>query len=211
MAEQSNRFVDRFESRISLWAVIGGPALVAVVTAYLASMSDWINQFGAVAWVIAGLLAGLLVLLIALTILEIQLMHFRSSAIKRWQAKSDYINPLDNAFEGKRINFSDLSDPVTREIKGKTFTECELNGPAVVVIAGDCIYDDVQFANCDVIVLRKGSLPIYTGIFLRDSQFIRSRIANTTILVGASSVESIINLGVTPISYYPIRESDSTM
>ena len=122
MSEKSNRFLDRFESRISLWVIIGGPALVAAVTAYLASLSDWINQFGAIAWVIAGLLAGLLVLLIALTILELQLMHFRSSAIKQWQAKSDYINPLDKSFDGKRINFSDLSDPITREIRSEEHT-----------------------------------------------------------------------------------------
>jgi len=200
MREKIDRFLDRFESRISLWAIIGGPALVTAATAYLASLSGWINQFGAFAWVIAGLLAGLLVLLIVLTFFEIRSMHLRSSAIKQWQANSDFINPLNKTFNGKRINFSDLSDPITREIKGKTFTDCELNGPAVVVIDGDCCFDNVQFANCDVIVLRKGPLSIYTGIFIRNTKFISSRIASSTILIGASSIDYFTKTGVLAIS-----------
>ena len=202
--------MDRFESRISLWVILGGPTLATAATAYLASLSDWINQFGAFAWVIAGLLAGLLVLMIVLTIFEIRSMHLRSSTVKQWQAKSDFINPLDKTFDGKRINFSDLSDPITREIKGKTFTDCELNGPAVVVIDGDCSFDNVQFTNCDVIVLRKGTLSIHTGIFLTNTQVIRSRIAYATILVSPLSMKSFIQMEVVPISYYPSIENGST-
>jgi ABC-type uncharacterized transport system permease subunit len=50
---------------------------VTVVTGYLATLSTWVNGFGAFAWVIVGLLAGLLLAphVLAFDIFERQLQY----------------------------------------------------------------------------------------------------------------------------------------
>jgi len=49
-----------------------------------------------------------------------------------YQSK-DRIDPMQSVFERKRILITDLLPPIGRSIVGKSFTDCEIVGPANVV------------------------------------------------------------------------------
>lgn len=203
MPEKMQKFLDRFESRLSLWILAGGPALAGAITGYTASFSDWVASFGSFAWLLFGLLAALLMSIIVLIGLEARYRSQRSRAIRRWQEASELVNPLDDVFTKRRISLADIADPITSEIKGKTFTDCQLNGPAVLLSVGTT-FINVGFYNCDVIALKRGEVRICNAIKLVGSQVVRGRIANATILADADSMRAFNAMGIIPITENPL-------
>ena len=135
MLEKIQKFLDRFESRASLIFMLsqgGGVLVIGGLSAYFASISNWLDVYGPIGWWFAALTAILLSVFIVYIISVIRLKFTLASANSKWKKDVDYINPLDNEFTKRRINFIDLVHPVHRSISGKKFTDCELIGPARV-------------------------------------------------------------------------------
>ncbi len=205
MYNKFNSFLDRFSARVTLWVAFGGTTLVGSLTAYLASVSNWINSFGYFAWVLAGLTAGVLALGIILMFFAIRFQITRSSAILLWQERSDTINPLDTEFFKKRISLAGLADPIDKSINGKTFTDCDLLGPCNLYIYHDVSFIKLGFVNCDIVALTTNPKPnfrIANCIGITNSQITGGRIANMTIFVAPNIVPMFLEMGMIPITDY---------
>lgn len=112
-----------------------------------------------------------------------------SAAIARWSEKVDAVNPLDTAFNNKRISVSDLANPITRRISGKKFTECELVGPANLVLLNNIRVFGVGFGECDVVVGRD-NVYIANAIAAEDIQVVGGMIYRCTIIIPPNLVST---------------------
>ena len=83
------------------------------------------------------------------------------------------------------MHFSDISSPVDNSIVGKTFTRCEIIGPATVFFVGSGHIQDCMFMNCDFIAAKKGA-SIHNAIKLNDCVIRNCLIYGVTFIVPPS-------------------------
>jgi hypothetical protein len=128
--------------------------VVGVIAGWAAWATEILGQYAPLSWVAATLL-GATIAVGFLSLYAFARKKFaESAAIARWSEKVDAVNPLDAAFNNKRISVSDLANPITRRISGKKFTECELVGPANMILLNNIRVFGVGFGECDIVVGR---------------------------------------------------------
>lgn len=199
------RLLDRLESRISLALMFASSSIVGILTSYLASLSTWIEQFGAFAWVLAGLFGTILTLTAFLLALIISQQLRRRWAMREWVLRADELNPLDDHFLRKRIRLDSLIDPLTNAIEGKTFTDCQVDGPAAIILRGTGLLNDVNFAQCDLVVLRDGECYIYNAVPVVNCTFVRCRLSRFILLMRMNEIQPLLDMGAEPITNVPSK------
>ena len=134
----------------------------------------------------------------------------KASAVRQWAKAVDTVNPLESEFTKKRINILDLVNPVTDMIENKRFIDCELFGPANLGMINSSM-SDVNFGNCDLIMLKPGPAITYTVKRLVNVKIIGGSIFNCTLFVKRDGVAALQAGGIKPyfISLTGINEIDS--
>jgi len=169
------------------WAIEHWPALTLAIVSgggmtYLAAVSQWLNQYGPVAWGFAGLIGlGLAALVYWLYSSAVHRLAM-SAYVGLLSKTSDAINPLDNVFNRRRIKIQDLIDPFTHEVRGKTFTDCDLVGPANIFFEGVGTLNGVGFYNCNCVLANRNFVPNTISRFT-DVHIIRGRIIAATLFM----------------------------
>ncbi len=133
-----NRFdpwLGRLSGLATFWPLLPSGVL-GVIGAYLSTSVAWINaNLGAWGWFMSGLAAFVIscvgIALIVRTRLWMVNMRFRA----RLQSDSSPFDPMATVYHDKRLFLKDLAPPGRREIKGKTFKNCEIIGPGNIVVA----------------------------------------------------------------------------
>lgn len=153
MSERINRFLDRIESRIALWGVLGGSSVVGLITGLLSRGVDLINQFGLFGWWVAGLCGALLAALFFLALMWGRYAWVSVRTRQRWEERVSDFNPLEKDFQNKRMRVYDLMHPLSKKITGKRLYDCELIGPANIFLLRDISLFKTDFVDCVVVVL----------------------------------------------------------
>jgi hypothetical protein len=175
--------VDWFCAYITIQQFFVGSTVIGAATigAWAASATEWINQYGPIAWVATAFICAGLTVFIFWGASKIKLNWETASATKKWKQDVTNINPLDNEFNRKRINFKDLVHPIHRKIIGKTFTHCELMGPANIILE-NCMLNGVVFHDCDIVITKEGaSVKIVNMVILQRCNFVGGEIFTCTI------------------------------
>jgi len=128
---------------------------MGVITGWLSGGVEWISQFGWFGWWISFLIGTLLSALCLAALAWMWSLWSNTRARRKWSQQTDQINPLDPEFTRRRIKLIDLANPLSRRIVRKKFIDCELMGPANLVVIGASSFNAVAFQNCDIVVLRE--------------------------------------------------------
>ncbi|TXR48535.1 hypothetical protein [Phyllobacterium endophyticum] len=200
MWDKLQRFLDRTESRLALYYAIGGTSATGIFTAWVASYSNWVSQFGVIGWWMTGLAGSLAMSIIILCGYLIKLAAVRSKAVKGWTERVNTFNPLDTNFFRLRMKLLEMADPVTGRIRGKSYTDCDLLGPGIILFYGKCNLTNLGFFGCDVFIL-KPSVFIQNVIVMEDVNITGGRISGATILIGDEMVATFEAMGVEPVTY----------
>lgn len=142
---------------------------------YVASISEWLRPYGAVAFGAIGLLSMLLLVLIYL-VYAIARGRLSLATFVALKAEAGKINPLEPIHKYERINLSDLFHPFFKPIKNARFENCELLGPGNIVLLG-CTLNNCLFSSCEVVIVRSdcpvvGVVAAFDGcLFLHTSLF----------------------------------------
>lgn len=171
-----------WERSASLLASAAG----AVVIGSLAKATDWLNAWGPIAWgcfglatfvILAWTISGAGALIAARRLRGIQALIAEKSL------GAAHINPLDRSFFSKRISLFDLTTPMGEPLENKVFDECELVGPAVIVLSNSAfrhnIYHNVEFA----IIASDSVKTMPNKIILVSSTITKCKIYNVIFLV----------------------------
>jgi hypothetical protein len=187
---------------INNWNVLVTLFVGVGVVGYLASITDSIAAWGPLG---LGLVCvfSVLVIWVGLAIAanlraKASLKYYEARAIKKWQEQVATVNPLLPEFNRQRLNFLHLAHPVTNRISGKRFVDCELLGPAnILIINGNCSY--MKFINCDVVIVKSGAV-IRNAIALEDCTLIGGSMAKCTIFIPQAMRANFVALGANIIS-----------
>lgn len=180
---------------------------------YLAAITDWSKAWGAVGVGIVGLTSAVVVYL-TLSVGSVlrasaHLRRAKAVAIEKWRDVVDNINLLDQNFERKRISISDMANPISSDIAGKNFTNCELVGPANILLMDMTIINS-RFTNCDAVVVKLDT-PIQNAVTLRNSTIIGSTIAKCNVFIPPQMIQQIHEIGVPFISLTGVEEIDNPL
>jgi hypothetical protein len=207
MRERLAKIFERATSRLDTAGYIwtGFTLVSTFVTAHFASANNWIASFGAIGYWSAGLLGGLVVALIGLVIARIRLWWLTGGAIDKWKKDVSSVNPLDDQFTKLRLRLSDLAHPITKKISNKTLVNCELMGPANVIVTGNGGFNSAAFMNCDIVVLRPPppEIPVHNCIVLDNVHVIGGSIWNVTLLIPREMVHTFENMGAKILTAIP--------
>lgn len=175
----------RAANAYGLWPL--APAgFVTTITVLLGSTTQYIVSLGPFAWWVISLIAGFITY-VTIVAGGWAMEATRERRVKREIAEKlasvSALNPLEDRFFKKRLSLNDFADPFGLPLQKKVFEQCELIGPAIIVIIG-CDYArnahlNVEFAKIDDNKLK--ALPnkvILQGGAIRDC-----RIANVLFLV----------------------------
>ena len=199
-----DRIANNWERLVALFVGAGGMS-------YLAWITTWLKSYGPVGVGGVGLLSGLILwsgLAWAQCLrAKAEERRSRARALEKWRDQVDGINPLENEFRKSRINITDLVNRITRGVVGKNFIDCELYGPANIVISGS-ILTEVSVINCDVVVGRDDA-GIRNALRLEGLNIYRGAIFSCTIFIPKSMVPEYKAMGANFITFTGDPEIDT--
>ncbi|WP_072372688.1 hypothetical protein [Hyphomicrobium sp. NDB2Meth4] len=193
------------------WDRLGAAFLAGGGMSYLASITDWMVAWGPLGVGAAGLSAALTVwvgLALASSLrAKAKIRQAEAAAIDKWKQEVDSINPLAAEFHTKRIRVEDLAHPIDRSISDKRLIDCELIGPANLVLL-DNDFKDMRFYQCDTVVVR-ANMPINNAIALRRVKMIGGSLWNCTLLIPPQAVKTFADMGAVFTSPTGVPEIDN--
>ena len=196
MLEKLQKLLDRAESRISLWAILNGSGVLtaAGVTGWLSSAVEWISAYGAFGWWCAALAGALAAALVLLAVAWGRYAWIRGRTLHKWKNIVDNFNPMEDEFNKQRIRLADIANPFTMRISGKRFVNCDLIGPANIIIMSHNNLFHIGFIDCDIIVGRHGAI-FKNAIGLENCTLVGGRIYGATIIIPNNLVHKFHNFG----------------
>jgi len=180
IAETYDKLSGRIANSYQLWALLP-TSLVAALMAWLSTTVQWINQFGPFGWASVGLISFVLLSIGLASLGTWREALANARAAREWNLRTDSINPLRDNFDRERIRVGDLTHPVKRSIAKKTFSNCQLVGPANVTFMR-CNLNGVSFSDCDIVVAKDGAF-VRNVIAFEDCAMIGGEIINATLFV----------------------------
>lgn len=172
-----NGFLKASET-LAVWQqVFGSGGLLAAfgVTAWAASATDWISQFGVLGWVLSGFL-GMLMMSAVYLILSYSIELVARG--KYFEAKTKpptHINILEDRFDSECIVMSDVWSYHHYEVRDKDFRRCRFEGPMSVAFLDMVSIQGSKFSDCNFVIIENDTF--LTGIvgfrnsFFRDCEF----------------------------------------
>jgi hypothetical protein len=158
-------------------ALLAGWAIASGLFSWAVAASGIFGAYAPFSWMFAAFVgAGLAALIYQLGIsAHRQLIRNRYDA--KLLANGGAIDPLAKTFESKRIYLNEFALPSKPLIEGKTFIECELIGPANVVLVSGNTVTDQQLPICDAILIAEGADPsngyVFRNCIFRNCSFVR--------------------------------------
>jgi hypothetical protein len=154
---------------------------------YLASITSWLKPWGPVAWGAAGIIAacaiGLAYAVISLIVAKKSAQYARANLDNKLSNNSSTVNPLDRQFDRLIINIRDLFIPYQPLLIGKTFVECDLIGPGVLMFDRCDLISPIMSACSHVVYNPEKKHPVMGAVGFSSSRFERCRFISITFLI----------------------------
>ncbi len=127
------RWFNRASNAVTFWTVVPS-GILGVLSAYFASGTEWINQFGAWGWLTAGIAAFLASSIAFGVIARTKLWRVEAKRAALLAGDSSPFDPMAPTYENKRLYLRDLAPAGRRFVQGRTFLNCEIVGPGTIVL-----------------------------------------------------------------------------
>jgi hypothetical protein len=177
------------------WIDIGNIALV-VAWALAAGMFAWgvsasgiFDRYAPFSWIFAAFVGAGLAALICHAGVAAYRQFIRSRYDAKLVAKGGALDPLARTYERKRIYLNEFALPSKPLIEGRTFIECEIIGPANVVLVSGNTVTDQQLPVCDAFLIAAGSEPT-NGYAFRNCIFRNCAFVRVTLMVMSAELET---------------------
>jgi len=173
--------------KMLLGAVMTGGILV-----WMASATEWMNQFAPFSWGVAFLFGVLAVVWICAGGAKFYLWCSEAKYNIVRSEEPSSINPLEDVFQKQTIKIEDFRPPILKPIKEqKSFINCTLLGPCVLFFKKPNI-QNCEFIGCDF--MRVPDRSVFVNVICFDSITIMGgMMTNATILVPEPVVSAVEN------------------
>lgn len=185
-----NTLLNAASSVYTLLPLLAGGALVTALAAWAAWTTERLSPYAPASWVAAGLLGGLSFAFTAALVAYCRQRWVNTTLLQRFHGQADRVNPLDAMFTRQRIRIEDLASPIDRTVRGKTFIDCEILGPANVIVLvsgpGSGGFTTCVFNNCAGARF-KDDAPVPNAVTFIDCNFLRCTLHRLILVVPASA------------------------
>ena len=168
-------------------AIFGGGGMT-----YLASISEWLSQWGPVGYGAAGIVAAIaLYTASSLGYLAFGYGRERYAFAEYLGAaiSTSHVNVLSPTHAYARIKLSDFYHPFMRPTQSVRFEACELMGPAMVFLEGGTSVN-CSFIDCEIVIAREDR-GIKGGIWFKNCLFERSKFYRVTFMMNFDHYQNI--------------------
>ena len=139
-------------------------------------------QYSPLSWVVAGFL-GLITSVAAFAVFSWAYGRWiRSKYNSYLYARSGYVDPMAKTFENKRIFLNEFCLPSEPYIQGKAFINCDIVGPANLILRFNNQLADQLLPVCDAVLIRPDASPL-NGIIMDNCTFRGCSFKRISILV----------------------------
>jgi len=197
------RWLSNVANVATLWPLIIPAGVVGVLLAWASHGVSSISSYGIFGWLVVALLGTLVAALCLYLIAKAAAHRVHAAATRKWAAASETVNPMARDFAGQRIEIADIPHPATRTVGRRRFTDCEIIGPANILLVGNGIITSCAFVQCDVVILNQDiNVPIHNVVILEECAFLNCEFIRCTFfLVQQVYEQSFKSIGVVPISH----------
>jgi hypothetical protein len=151
---------------------------IAVLSAYLSTTSEWMEQFGGFGLLMAGLAGGLLTMAFLALWTRTRIWMYEAKLRKRSVGGSSPFDPMATTYENKRLYLKDLAPAGRRQVLAKRFINCEIIGPGNVVLGvrssdhkpWPSVQNNIFQGDCDIIEIDPTKVS-QNGIYFFDCSF----------------------------------------
>ncbi|CDY78308.1 hypothetical protein BGLT_01180 [Caballeronia glathei] len=190
--KESDTWLSLAEKVVNWTPMLIGASGSASIAGWAAKSTERLSRYGKAAWIFSALLGGLIFAICfrlwVSSVSQLQEIRLR----RRFETAPSVVNPLEPVFRKSRISFKDFESPIRGLQKEKTFIECELIGPALIVLSGHTYLNNSSFVDCDFIRLRKApKLKVFNGIEFENVTFQNCIICKITFLVPPNVVGAL--------------------
>jgi hypothetical protein len=136
------------------------------LTAYLAAVTEFLQPYSPISWVLLALLSALIVAVV-FALYGFYRSRVAHARFEERRSATPHINPLSDNFERVPIRLSDFYHPFYRITKAARFKGCDLFGPAMIYTP-QCTISNCTWVECDFVLITEKSARSTTAIrFLR--------------------------------------------
>lgn len=195
IGERFDRALLRLEWRWSLSNLLFGAYLLvsAALPAWAVSAMATLQQYAPLSWVLAGF-AGLITSVLVFAVFSFAYGRWVRSRYNSYLlAKSGYVDPMAKTFENKRIFLSEFCLPSEPHIEGKAFINCDIVGPANLIIRHNNQVADQRLPFLDAVLVRADLTP-HTGIYIDNCTFRGCSFKRITLLVPTNAYHDFSHL-----------------
>lgn len=196
MAQQNRifRWLSTIEWQWSLWTFIKGSSVVGsfALPAWAVGASEKFAEYAPFSWVAAGFL-GMLIVSIAYALSGWAYSKFiRARYDAKMIAGGSYVDPMAKTYEDRRIFLGEFCLPSHPMIEKKTFINCQIIGPANIVLEFGNSVQDAAFPISDAVLMKPGH-KLFNAVIVRDCIFRQCSFQRVTFLVPSSEYETAKN------------------
>lgn len=166
-----------------LAALLGGGGLT-----YLSLITDWISDYGPIAWGVAFFIGAYLTLGALYVWTSIASRRFINRQAEAAFVKSG-INPKDTKFENQSVPLAEFYSAYYFSQQNKVFIDCDIFGPSLLFMDG-CSLDGVQFRHCQIIVCKEDTV-LYGITAFKRCKIIGGTMANTTLVMSKDQYDDM--------------------
>ncbi len=179
-------------TRIESWWALGVLLAGAGVSAWLAIITEWLDQYGPIGWWAVVLLGVLVIALVLAALAKAADWWSRRRLSNAYADIPRTVNPLETNFTNQRIRLSDFDSPFSRIHKDKIFDGCEIFGPGVIFVHGHSTLAYCGFQNCDFVEITADVFQTKSAIIFEDVVIRNCNLYKITLLV-PTSLRSILD------------------
>jgi hypothetical protein len=151
------------------------------------------NHFAPLSWVLGGFV-GLVVGAVSYAVVAWGYGRFINSRYNsQLLAKSGYVDPMSKTFENKRIFLAEFCLPSEPHIEGKAFINCDIVGPANVILRHNNQIADHKLPICDAVLVRSDKAPA-NGVYIDNCTFRGCSFKRLTIVVPQLAYDNFAHL-----------------
>jgi hypothetical protein len=167
-------------------AVLGAWMVSFALPAWAAKAAGFMLQYQPFSWVAVGFAGMLTTALIYAVVGWGRNLWVTASIRNRFYRQTDRFNPMDTIFQRQRIAIADLANPMEQIIRNKKFIDCEMIGPANILMllsapgTGKLIGN--TFNKFDAVVISNDAAPQSAMAFV-DCDFERCSFYNVVLLI----------------------------
>jgi hypothetical protein len=161
------------------------------VMGYLAFATEWLNQWGPIAWGVAFCLGAIVVALLATLWAIIDERRARKQLTQALVERPQSINLLEPTFEFKTISLNDLFFPLNPRINRKFFRKFRFIGPGILFLGDKTKLSHSSFGPCTFIATYENT-KTFGVISVEDSTLTECEFYNGTFLLVSNVADELV-------------------